>query len=195
MKAKIFSGVIPALMTPCKDDRTPDFDQLVRKAYDDFDFKRITRALTDFANVELSAFYFDIRKDALYCDAAAAPRRRAARTVLDALFARLVAWLAPILPFTMEEVWLERHPGDDASVHLVDFPATPSAYNMTLDAKWLSMYFAAHPEREPAYIFCADGAYGVSNDISLQGAEQYEADAAYEMEQVSTGTIFIKKSN
>jgi isoleucyl-tRNA synthetase len=61
--------------------------------------------------VDLSAFYFDIRKDALYCDAPDSLRRRAARTVLDILFHRLVTWLAPILPFTMEDVWLSRFPG------------------------------------------------------------------------------------
>ena len=81
-----------------------------------------SRALFQFCTVDLSAFYFDIRKDALYCDAADSPRRRAARTVLDALFHRLVTWLAPMLPFTMEEVWLERFPGEESSVHLAGLP-------------------------------------------------------------------------
>ena len=95
------------------------------------------QTLFQFATVDLSAFYFDIRKDALYCDAATSPRRRAARTVLDALFHRLVTWLAPMLPFTMEEVWLTRFPGDDSSVHLVDFPATPRDWHdAALAAKW-----------------------------------------------------------
>ena len=117
--------------------RLAELDAEVREGYAKYDFQGLFQTLFQFATVDLSAFYFDIRKDALYCDAAGSPRRRAARTVLDALFARLVTWLAPILPFTMEEVWLERHPGDDASVHLVDFPATPSAWlDPSLGSKW-----------------------------------------------------------
>jgi isoleucyl-tRNA synthetase len=108
--------------------RLAELDGEVRRGYDAFDFQGVFQALFQFATVDLSAFYFDIRKDALYCDRADSRRRRAARTVLDALFARLVTWLAPILPFTMEEVWLERHPGEASSVHLVDFPATPGAW-------------------------------------------------------------------
>ncbi len=68
--------------------------------------------------VELSAYYFDIRKDALYCDPISSVRRRAALTVIDRLFDRLVKWLAPFLPFTMEEAWGHRHGEDAASVHL-----------------------------------------------------------------------------
>jgi isoleucyl-tRNA synthetase len=109
----------------------------VRRGYDAFDFQHVFQQLFTFCTVELSAFYFDIRKDALYCDAATSARRRAARTVLDALYARLVTWLAPILPFTMEEVWLERFPGEESSVHLVDFPETPAAWrDEGLAARW-----------------------------------------------------------
>ncbi len=116
--------------------RLAELDEVVRSGYDGFEFKRITRALLDFMVVELSAFYFDIRKDALYCDGDTL-RRRAARTVLDILFHRLTTWLAPILVFTMEEVWLERHPGEDSSVHLVDMPETPQGWrDEALAAKW-----------------------------------------------------------
>ncbi|MEM9270574.1 MAG: class I tRNA ligase family protein, partial [Pseudomonadota bacterium] len=79
----------------------------------------------------------DIRKDALYCDAADSLRRRAARTVLDALFARLTTWMAPMLVFTMEDVWLNRYPDTQGSVHLEDFPATPKGWrDDALAAKW-----------------------------------------------------------
>jgi isoleucyl-tRNA synthetase len=78
----------------------------VRKAYDDFDFKRISRRWQFHANIELSAFYFDIRKDALYCDAPSSLRRRASLTVIRPIFDCVVTWLAPMLPFTMEEAWL-----------------------------------------------------------------------------------------
>ncbi len=105
--------------------RLAELDDLVREGYAAYDFQRVFQALFNFATVELSSFYFDIRKDALYCDPEGGLRRRAARTVLDILFHRLTTWLAPILVFTMEEVWLERFPGEGSSVHLVDFPETP----------------------------------------------------------------------
>nr|WP_170539124.1 isoleucine--tRNA ligase [Ruegeria arenilitoris] len=105
--------------------RLAELDEQVRKGYAAFDFQGVFSAVFNFATVDLSAFYFDVRKDALYCDGDT-PRRRAARTVLDILFHRLTTWLAPVLVFTMEEVWLERFPGEDSSVHLVDFPDTPA---------------------------------------------------------------------
>ena len=117
--------------------RLAELDELVRKAYYDYDFKRVTQALSNFMNVELSAFYFDIRKDALYCDAPSSLRRRACRTVLDHLFECLTAWLAPVLCFTVEEVWLARFPSDDGSVHLRTFPEIPGEWrNDALSEKW-----------------------------------------------------------
>ncbi|MBA3040654.1 MAG: isoleucine--tRNA ligase [Alphaproteobacteria bacterium] len=116
--------------------RLAELDQLVRKAYDDFDFKRITRALNDFANVELSAFYFDIRKDTLYCDAPSSLKRRSALFVIRKLFDCLVLWFAPMMPFTTEEAWLSRDPNAE-SVHLEQFPAIPADWsNEALAEKW-----------------------------------------------------------
>ena len=116
--------------------RLSELDETVRKGYAAYDFQGVFQALFNFATTDLSAFYFDIRKDALYCDGDTA-RRRAARTVLEMLFERLTTWLAPVLVFTMEEVWLERHPGADSSVHLQDFPETPAGWrNDALAAKW-----------------------------------------------------------
>ncbi len=103
---------------------TAALDQKLRNAVDDFDFNTYVRALTDFCNEDLSAFYFDIRKDSLYCDAPASPKRRAYRTVLDTLFQALVRWLAPVLVFTTEEVWATRYP-DSGSVHLLEWPIVP----------------------------------------------------------------------
>jgi isoleucyl-tRNA synthetase len=112
-------------------------DGEVRRGYAAFDFQGVFQKLFTFATSDLSAFFFDIRKDALYCDAADSLRRRAALTVMDALFHRLTTWLAPILAFTMEEVWLNRFPGPDSSVHLVDFPVTPADWrDDALAAKW-----------------------------------------------------------
>ncbi|MFN3934531.1 isoleucine--tRNA ligase [Parvibaculum sp.] len=117
--------------------RLAELDDLVRKAYLDYDFKRVTQALSSFMNVELSAFYFDIRKDALYCDAPSSIRRRACRTVLDRLFNCLTAWLAPVLCFTVEEVWLSRFPSEEGSVHLRTFPEIPGEWrNEALSEKW-----------------------------------------------------------
>ena len=108
--------------------RLAELDATVREGYASFDFQHVFQSLFQVCTVDLSALYFDIRKDALYCDAATSPRRRAARTVLDLIYHRLTTWLAPMLPFTMEEVWLERFPGEESSVHLVDFPETPTAW-------------------------------------------------------------------
>jgi isoleucyl-tRNA synthetase len=116
--------------------RLSELDESVRKGYAAYDFQGVFQALFNFATTDLSAFYFDIRKDALYCDGDT-PRRRAARTVLEMLFERLTTWLAPVLVFTMEEVWLERHPGETSSVHLQDFPETPASWrDAALAAKW-----------------------------------------------------------
>ncbi|WP_318762076.1 isoleucine--tRNA ligase [Aminobacter niigataensis] len=116
--------------------RLAELDALVRKGYDDFEFKRITRALIDFMVVELSAFYFDIRKDVLYCDAPSSVRRKSAVHVVRELFNCLVKWLAPMLPFTTEEAWLERNPQSE-SVHLDQFPDVPAAWrDEALAEKW-----------------------------------------------------------
>ncbi|MDX8494766.1 isoleucine--tRNA ligase [Mesorhizobium sp. VK22B] len=116
--------------------RIAELDELVRKGYDAFDFKHISRALLDFMVVELSAFYFDIRKDALYCDAPSSTRRKAAIEVVRTLFDCVVKWLAPMLPFTMEEAWLDRK-RDAVSVHLEQFPELPEEWrNDALSQKW-----------------------------------------------------------
>jgi len=111
-------------------------DGIVRDAYDAFDFKRVVAALSAFMTVDLSAFYFDVRKDALYCDSMSSVRRRAALTVIDRLFDCLATWLAPILAFTADEAWAERH-GGDACVHLELFaPVPPEWRDAELEAKW-----------------------------------------------------------
>ncbi|MHA1189457.1 MAG: isoleucine--tRNA ligase [Alphaproteobacteria bacterium] len=111
-------------------------DGVVRQAYLDFDYKRIFAALFNFMTVDLSAFYFDIRKDALYCDPASSHTRKAALAVIDALFDALVKWLATMLPFTMEEAWMNRH-GEEACVHLQQFADIPAHWrNEALEARW-----------------------------------------------------------
>jgi isoleucyl-tRNA synthetase len=116
-------------------------DLELRSAAEAFEFNRYTRALTSFANDDLSAFFFDIRKDVLYCESGPALpggslKRRAYRTVLDTLFHALVRWASPILCFTAEEVWLTRYPDGD-SVHLLEWPEIDAGWRDTeLAGKW-----------------------------------------------------------
>jgi isoleucyl-tRNA synthetase len=117
--------------------RLGELDTLVRRAYTDFDYKRIFAALNAFMTSDLSAFYFDIRKDALYCDPISSVTRRSALTVIEHLFRATVTWLAPMLPFTAEEAWLARYPSTDGSVHLEPFAEIPSSWrNDMLAEKW-----------------------------------------------------------
>jgi len=113
--------------------RLSELDELVRKAYADFDYKRIFAALSAFMTSDLSAFYFDIRKDALYCDPYSSATRKACLTVLDHLFRCTVVWLAPMLCFTAEESWASRYGAAAKSVHLELFPEVPAAWR---DDSW-----------------------------------------------------------
>ena len=116
--------------------RLAELDPLVRGAYADFDFKRIFAALSAFMTSDLSAFYFDIRKDTLYCEPYSSPARKACLTVLDRLFRCTVTWLAPMLCFTAEEAWLARDPAA-TSVHLEPFPDVPASWrDDALAEKW-----------------------------------------------------------
>jgi isoleucyl-tRNA synthetase len=116
--------------------RLAALDAELREATEGFEFNRYTRLLAAFANDDLSSFFFDIRKDSLYCDAPTALKRRACRTVLDHVFQALVRWLAPILCFTAEEAWATRYP-EGGSVHLLEWPAIDPAWrDDALAAKW-----------------------------------------------------------
>jgi isoleucyl-tRNA synthetase len=112
----------------------------VRRDYDDFDYKRIFSALFNFCTIDLSAVYFDIRKDALYCEPHDSILRHASLTVTNHLFSCLTEWLAPILCFTMEEAWLERNADEGTSVHLRQFPDVPEGWrDDALAEKWLKI--------------------------------------------------------
>ena len=117
--------------------RLSELDTFLHERASEYDFNPVFRELYQFCIVELSAFYFDIRKDALYCDRPDDIRRRAVRTVLDAVFNRLVLWLAPILSFTSEEVWQARFGADAPSVHRQVWPETPAEWrDDALAEKW-----------------------------------------------------------
>ena len=116
--------------------RLTELDAKLRQAQRDHDWSGVYPEIHAFCATDLSAFYFDIRKDSLYCDAKDSVRRRAARTVIDQLHRCLTTWLAPVLVFTAEEAWLARFPDGD-SVHLQDWPALPAAWrDDALAAKW-----------------------------------------------------------
>ena len=104
-----------------------ELDLKIREAYDNFDFARVVAALTAFMNADLSAFYFDIRKDALYCDAPSSVRRRGALEAIESIFGAVAVWLAPILVFTAEEAWTARGAGR-RSIHLEQFPVIPPGW-------------------------------------------------------------------
>jgi isoleucyl-tRNA synthetase len=120
--------------------RLAELDGVVTKAYHAYDFKVAFHALVNFCVVDLSAVYFDIRKDSLYCDAPSTLRRRACRTVMDEVFKRLAIWFAPVMVFTCEEAWEQRYPGAN-SVHLQQFPQTPDGWlNAGVAAKWDAIF-------------------------------------------------------
>jgi isoleucyl-tRNA synthetase len=105
--------------------RLKELDIQIRAAAGEHDYHHIFTLLHHFCNNDLSAFYFDIRKDVLYCGDVNATERRACRTVMDKLFNTLVVWFAPILAFTAEEAWQTRYLDPDYSVHFETFPDLP----------------------------------------------------------------------
>jgi isoleucyl-tRNA synthetase len=119
--------------------RLSELDAEIRAAYESYDYRRVVTALSLFMNTDLSAFYFDIRKDTLYCEAPSSRERKAALTAIDQLFTCTCVWLAPILAFTAEEAWLGRQDGsgEGGSVHLQAFPKLPAQWrDDALAAKW-----------------------------------------------------------
>ncbi|WP_341202874.1 isoleucine--tRNA ligase [uncultured Sphingomonas sp.] len=115
-----------------------ELDAKLRAAVEVYDFNSYVRLLTEFAQEDLSAFYFDIRKDSLYCDGVDDPKRRGCRTVFDTLFHALVRYAAPVLCFTAEEVWQDRFPSEDGSVHLLEWPEVPAVADVDA-AHWVAV--------------------------------------------------------
>jgi isoleucyl-tRNA synthetase len=112
-------------------------DAEIREAYAAYDYKRVVAVLSQFMNTELSAFYFDIRKDALYCEPYSSTKRKAALTALEHIFRCTTLWLAPVLTFTAEEAWLARYPSESGSVHLEGFPEVPPEWrDEALAQRW-----------------------------------------------------------
>jgi isoleucyl-tRNA synthetase len=117
--------------------RLAEIDDRIRALSETYDFHGIFTELHTLCNSDLSAFYFEIRKDRLYCDALDSVERRACRTVMNEVFERLTAWLAPILCFTAEEAWQSRVQDIENSVHLRSYEPIPAAWrNAPLGARW-----------------------------------------------------------
>ena len=120
--------------------RLAELDGQIREAYATYDYKRVIALLSQFMNTDLSAFYFDIRKDALYCDAPSSARRKGSLEAIEQMLRCLCLWLSPILVFTTDEAWLERYPElkeQGGCIHLESFPEVPASWlNLELAATW-----------------------------------------------------------
>ncbi|WP_245337932.1 class I tRNA ligase family protein, partial [Methylobacterium radiotolerans] len=137
------------------------------EAYAAFDTKRVVALLNGFMTGDLSSFYFDVRKDALYCDPVSSVRRRASLQVIDEAFRRVAIWLAPVLAFTAEEAWLDRYPSEDGSVHLQTLPETP--------ADWLDPALAERWHRIRRVRRVVTGALEIERAAKRIGASLVEA--------------------
>ena len=153
-----------------------ELDNQIRTAVDSHDWAGVYPAIHSFCSTDLSAFYFDIRKDTLYCDRPDSLRRCAARTVLDHLHRCLATWLAPVLVFTAEEAWSARF-GEEASVHLQDFYAVPERWrDDALAEKWLAIRARRSTATTALEAMRRDGKIGSSLqaavDLGLPEAEE-----------------------
>jgi isoleucyl-tRNA synthetase len=160
--------------------RLTELDAVVRQAYAEFDYKRIFAALSAFMTADLSAFYFDIRKDVLYCDPISSAKRKASLTVIDHLFRCTVTWLAPMLCFTAEETWQSRYGSDAKSVHLEAFPDVPAEWNdARLAEKWRKVRIVRGVVTGALEIERAQKRIGSSLEahpiVNVTNAELYEA--------------------
>jgi isoleucyl-tRNA synthetase len=175
-------------------NKLAELDAELKAAANDFEFNRYSRALTDFANEDLSAFFFDIRKDSLYCDAPTDPKRRAYRTVLDTLFHALVRYAAPILTFTAEEVWQARFPSEEGSVHLLDWPELPEGAATTADwtairALRQTVTEAIEPYRREKKVRSSLEAEVTVPDLPASGADLAELFIVSKVEQGDAVTV------
>jgi isoleucyl-tRNA synthetase len=149
--------------------RLAELSDELRGCVNDYDFTRYVTALQAFCVHDLSAFYFDVRKDSLYCDAVTSPKRRACRTVMDTLFHALTRWFAPVLVFTAEEAWQARFPSEDGSVHLLDWPEIDAAWrDAALGEKWATIRAARESVTEAIEPFRREKTIRSSNEAVVR---------------------------
>jgi len=157
-------------------------DAIVRKAYEEFDYKTVVATLSAFMNTELSAFYFDIRKDALYCDPPSSVTRKAALTTIDILCDTILKWLAPVLSFTSEEAWRMYRPDAEPSVHLTLFPqGLDRFHDEALAARWETV---RHVRR------VVTGALEVERAAKRIGSSLEASPLVYVSDKAIFGTLF-----
>jgi isoleucyl-tRNA synthetase len=160
-----------------------ELDGTLKEAVNDYAFPRYVRALTDFANEDLSAFFFDIRKDCLYCDAPGDPKRQAYRTAMDILFHALVRYASPVLCFTAEEVWQTRYP-DSGSIHLEEWPEINAAWkDEALGGKWDRIRSAREQVTEAIEPLRRDKVIrsSLEAEVTMPALEEMDADAFSEI--------------
>ena len=149
--------------------RLAELSDELRQCVNDYDFTRYVTLLQAFCVHDLSAFYFDVRKDSLYCDAVTSPKRRACRTVMDVLFHALTRWFAPVLVFTAEETWQARFPSEDGSVHLLDWPEIDAAWlDGALGEKWAAIRAARESVTEAIEPFRREKTIRSSNEAVVR---------------------------
>jgi len=149
--------------------RLAELSAELRQCVNDYDFTRYVTVLQAFCVHDLSAFYFDVRKDSLYCDAVTSPKRRACRTVMDVLFHALTRWFAPVLVFTAEETWQARFPSEDGSVHLLDWPEIDAAWlDAALAEKWAAIRAARESVTEAIEPFRREKTIRSSNEAVVR---------------------------
>ena len=168
--------------------RLTELDARIREATQSYDWTGVYPELHAFCATDLSAFYFDARKDALYCDRPDSPRRRAARTVLDHLHRCLTIWLAPVLCFTAEEAWAAQF-GEAESVHLQLFPELPEEWrDARLAAKWARIRAIRTRVTSALELARRDGLIGSSLQAAIElplAAEDEQLLTAPEWEEVA----------
>jgi isoleucyl-tRNA synthetase len=165
-----------------------DMDAKLKAAVNDFDFNTYVRLLTEFCNDDLGMFFFDVRKDSLYCDSISDPKRMAYRTVLDILFHALVRYTAPVLVFTSEEVWQSRFPDETDSVHFLEWPEVDGSWlNAQLNTEWEFRRDARHANNFALEQLRRDKLIGSSNGANT--AIQVVGGAAFSFADMSE--IFI----
>ncbi|MCI5059864.1 MAG: isoleucine--tRNA ligase [Alphaproteobacteria bacterium] len=173
-----------------------EMDDKIRASIKNYEFGKIAKLLHDFCNENLSAFYFDIRKDRLYCDDVNGFERKATRTVMGAIYLHLTAWLAPILSFTAEEAWQHRPEGvfeDVESVHLREFPVVPEIWqNHALASKWDIIKAVRHDVLAMAEPHRASKEVGSSLEISP--VIKVSSDFIKEFENIDLAEVCITSS-
>ena len=115
-------------------------DKSIKENLKNYNFHKLYKELLNFCSLDLSSFYFDIRKDLLYCDTKKSEKRKKCIIVLNILLECLLKWFAPIFVFTTEEIYKLIN-NKEESIHELSFPSVPKEWeNKKIDVKWKKLY-------------------------------------------------------